>query len=92
MSQRRFRMEHAIFRSVEDCHDIRLDGADPRVEEPTPGLSVRGGTLVAVGTTRGGTSAPQQDDLCTIATFVAGMQQMIPAPCSTFYLMHALGR
>ena len=27
---------------MEDCHDIRLDGAGPRVAEPTPGLSVRG--------------------------------------------------
>src|SRR4029434_327224 len=38
-------MDHAIFRSVEDCQDIHLDGAGPRVEEPTPGLSVRGAAL-----------------------------------------------
>jgi len=88
MSQRRFRMEHAISRSVEDCHDIRLDGADPRVEEPTPGLSVRGGTLVAVGTTRGGTSAPQPDALRTIATFVARMSQKARDACAIVSLVH----
>jgi hypothetical protein len=49
-----------------------------------------GGTLVAACTTRGGTSAPQPDDLCTIATFVARIRQTTPAPCSTFHLMHAL--
>jgi len=165
MFQRRFRMEHAIFQSVEDCHDIpgscisssegrhrsprthwnlgytgmillpgccrdcgtynptsviaphyfaRTSPPPPRPpvtrhneRQPTRTATASteqvpawrslllaspsgGGTLVAACTTRGGTSAPQPDDLCTIATFVAGMQQMIPAPCSTFHLMHAL--
>ncbi len=33
----------------------------------------------------GDTSTPQSDDLGTITTFVAGMQQMKLALCSTFY-------
>ena len=42
MLQRRLCMEHTLFRSVEDCHDIHFDGARLHVEEPASGLSVRG--------------------------------------------------
>jgi hypothetical protein len=63
MSQRRFRMEHAIFRSVEDCHDIHLDGAGPPAWRSLLLASPSGGgSLVAACTPRGGTSAPQPDD------------------------------
>ena len=82
--QRRFRMDHAIFRSVEDCQDIHLDGAGPRVAEPTPGLSIR-------GRHSGGGMHYAWGYLCPAARrFFAPLRQTAPAPRSTFHLIDAL--
>jgi hypothetical protein len=70
--------------AVNSPHCNCLDAAGPRVEEPTPGLSVQ-------GRHSGGGMHYALGYVCPAAgRFFARLRQTAPAPCSTFHLLHAL--